>query len=88
MKRTGRRRSSESSDTSGTSCFRLPVSGAVPSRSRYAPPEFSVSAGKVSVAVPGAAPAAARWKRTRSLKPFSTIDRSSSSAFESSGSNA
>ena len=30
-----------------------PASGAVPSRSRYAPPEFSVSTGNVSVADPG-----------------------------------
>ena len=36
----------------------------------------------------GAAPTAARWKRTRSPKPFSTIEHWSRLAFESSGSNA
>src|SRR5262245_31885842 len=72
----------------GTCAAALPVNGAVPSRNRYAPPELSVSAAKVSVAEPDAAPTAARVTTTRSPNRFSATDCSSRSAFAPNGSNA
>ena len=90
MNRTGRRSSSVvERDDAAPSSSGCPAAARVPSRSRYAPPVFSVSTGNVSVAVPGhradrGALEDDADRRTRSRR----IDRSSRSALASNGSNA